>query len=74
MKCPHCGVWTRVLETRARKAHTTRRYECANLHRFSTRETVSVRPDSRRLAQIDVDEPPVALLLDADASEPGIER
>lgn len=36
MKCPHCGAWSAVLDTRA----TRRRRECANGHRFSTVETV----------------------------------
>ena len=78
MKCPLCGVWTRVLETRARKFHTTRRYECANMHRFSTRETVhltpSVAPHRGRFPQVHVNEPSVPLLLDPDAPEPGVER
>lgn len=37
MKCPHCGAWTRVLSTRE---GTTRRRECANKHRFTTKEQV----------------------------------
>lgn len=42
MKCPICGTWTEVLETRNNKNNTTRRrYECANLHRFTTTETVT---------------------------------
>jgi transcriptional regulator NrdR family protein len=42
MKCPVCGTWTTVKETRTRKTDgvVTRRYECANLHRFSTEERV----------------------------------
>lgn len=36
MKCPHCGVWSSVLETRGAK----RRRECANGHRFATVEAV----------------------------------
>lgn len=36
MKCPHCGAWTNVLDTRA----TRRRRECANGHRFATVEVV----------------------------------
>jgi hypothetical protein len=33
-----CSAWTSVKETRTRKTDgvVTRRYECANLHRFST--------------------------------------
>ena len=34
----------------------------------------SVAPDSRRLPQVNVQEPPAALLLDPDASEPSIKR
>lgn len=41
MKCPICKAWVEVKETRARdNGSTYRRYECANQHRFSTRETV----------------------------------
>lgn len=41
MKCPHCKAWTEVLETRGRPHNEThRRYECANEHRFSTKESV----------------------------------
>lgn len=36
MKCPICGVWSLVKETRG----TRRRRECANEHRFTTEETV----------------------------------
>jgi transcriptional regulator NrdR family protein len=39
VKCPECGTWTVVLETRATdKNHVTRRRECANEHRFTTQE------------------------------------
>jgi transcriptional regulator NrdR family protein len=39
MKCPRCGAWTEVLETRTRKDGTKhRRYECGNEHRFTTIE------------------------------------
>lgn len=42
MKCPICGTWTTVKETRTRKTDgvVTRRYECGNMHRFSTEERV----------------------------------
>ena len=41
MKCPTCGTWTEVLETRARSdGSRRRRYQCANLHRFNTEERV----------------------------------
>lgn len=43
MKCPECGAWTSVLETRTRAAGVVwRRYVCANEHRFSTLEQVVV--------------------------------
>lgn len=41
MKCPQCGAWASVLETRARPYGMYRRYLCANLHRFSTKERVT---------------------------------
>lgn len=41
MKCPTCNAWATIKETRARPDETTRRrYECANLHRFTTIERV----------------------------------
>ena len=41
MKCPECGAWTEVLETRVTaKNQVTRRRECANEHRFRTCEVV----------------------------------
>lgn len=36
MKCPECGVWSIVKETRGNR----RRRECANEHRFTTEEVV----------------------------------
>jgi transcriptional regulator NrdR family protein len=42
MKCPVCGTWALVKETRQRAENTKyRRYECANMHRFTTLETVA---------------------------------
>lgn len=42
MKCPVCGVWTLVKETRTKEMDTKyRRYECANGHRFVTHETLA---------------------------------
>lgn len=40
INCPACGAWANVLETRDNKGktQTRRRYECANLHRFTTTE------------------------------------
>lgn len=44
MKCPECGAWTIVKESRQSTGNTRkRRYECANIHRFSTLETIVVR-------------------------------
>ena len=41
MKCPKCGAWTVVKETRSDQNNTRRRrIECANMHRFTTLETV----------------------------------
>lgn len=41
MNCPECGTWTIVKEARKREDNTTRRrYECANMHRFSTVERI----------------------------------
>ena len=42
MKCPVCETYTEVLETRTRPdgISTRRRYECANMHRFTTLEVV----------------------------------
>jgi hypothetical protein len=41
LKCPLCKAWADVLETRGRPHNEThRRYECANHHRFSTKENV----------------------------------
>lgn len=41
MKCPECGAWTVVKETRVDENNARRRrIECANMHRFTTLETV----------------------------------
>lgn len=43
MKCPVCGTWTIVKETRTSTENTRRRrLECANEHRFTTLETIIV--------------------------------
>ena len=43
MKCPECGAWTIVKDTRTQADNTKRRrIECANMHRFSTLETIIV--------------------------------
>lgn len=42
MKCPECGAWSDVKETRQRdNGSKYRRYICGNMHRFSTHETVT---------------------------------
>ncbi len=39
MTCPICKAWAHVLQVRKRAdGSRRRRYECANLHRFSTVE------------------------------------
>lgn len=50
MKCIHCGVWTRVLETRTHANTVDRRKrECGNKHRFFTYEvTASIFHDGKR--------------------------
>lgn len=41
MKCPTCGAWSEVSETRAAPNHATRRARtCANGHRFITLEVL----------------------------------
>jgi len=41
MKCPECGAWTIVKDSRVdQNNNRRRRIECANLHRFTTLETV----------------------------------
>lgn len=50
MKCPECGVWTIVKETRTRQDNTRRRtLECANMHKFTTVERIEkVKPGGYR--------------------------
>lgn len=51
MKCPVCDAWTRVKQTRHRADGSTYlRYECANLHRFTTSERVDQQPARRENA------------------------
>lgn len=43
MKCPICGAWSSVLDTRAGPHESLRRRrECANGHRFATLEVLPV--------------------------------
>ncbi len=47
MKCPTCSQYTEVLETRQRQDGSTyRRYQCANMHRFSTEERVVMKKEA----------------------------
>jgi len=49
MKCPTCGAWSLVKETRQSPTFGhMRRRECANEHRFTTREIL--------VAQAEIDE------------------
>jgi len=42
MKCPVCGVWTEIKETRKKDDNTKlRRYKCGNEHTFRTVETIT---------------------------------
>ena len=49
MKCPLCGAWAIKLETRSNATQNTtrRRYECGNLHRFSSVERVVPTPPAK---------------------------
>ena len=49
MKCPICNAWTTQLETRKRAGGIFRRYECANLHRFTTKDGEVFRVDATKL-------------------------
>ena len=50
MTCPECNKYTAVLETRANPDGMRRRYECANLHRFTTQEALV--PQGKTQAQL----------------------
>lgn len=53
MNCPRCDTTGQVIETRVRPdGLKRRRYECANLHRFSTLEQLAepnVNTNGKRL-------------------------
>lgn len=50
MKCPVCGKHTEVIDSRMKLDGTRRRrYECANLHRFTTFETILKEKNDRSL-------------------------
>jgi transcriptional regulator NrdR family protein len=52
VKCPECGTWTIVKETRISTGNTRRRrLECANEHRFTTLETIVDRKTPIRKKQ-----------------------
>ena len=41
MKCPECGAWALVLETRTRADGSRRRtFSCGNLHKFHSVERI----------------------------------
>ncbi len=49
MKCPVCGAWTTVKETRKTADNQKkRRYECGNEHRFNTLETIVPKKEVRQ--------------------------
>jgi transcriptional regulator NrdR family protein len=48
MKCPECGLVAVVIETRKASSFKRRRYECDNLHRFTTHETVVSPPKNTK--------------------------
>ena len=51
MKCPECGAWTIVLESRPLASNTIRRRrECGNEHRFVTQEKFVgfIKPKGKR--------------------------
>jgi transcriptional regulator NrdR family protein len=53
MKCPECGAWTDVKETRSRGTYVYRRRCCANEHCFTTEERVVVKRTKRARAECD---------------------
>jgi len=49
MKCPVCGAWTLIKDTRKTADNQKkRRYECANEHRFNTLETILPQKEVRQ--------------------------
>ena len=48
MKCPIGKAPAEVLETRQKRNSTTyRRYQCFNMHRFSSLETVKIHQENK---------------------------
>lgn len=53
MKCPTCGAWSEIKETKTKDNGTVyRRRKCGNNHLFSTYELVDRRDNPRREASI----------------------
>lgn len=50
MKCPICNVWSQVAETRIKDGEYIRTRECANEHRFKTKEVCIGTPRLKRSA------------------------
>lgn len=50
MKCPRCGAWTELLETRTRSTgEKARRYECGNEHRFTVIGDTHTEPQHKSM-------------------------
>lgn len=60
MRCPECGVWSRVLETRS----DIRARECANGHRWKSQEVVLVVGGKPRLSPEQIAERNAAICAD----------
>ena len=60
MNCPKCGAWTLVKKSEQRSRNVRyRRYECANMHRFSTSELINPPspPKGYTAAELELDNP-----------------
>ena len=52
LKCPRCGAWTELLETRTRSTgEKARRFECGNDHRFTVIGDTYTEPKHKSLIQ-----------------------
>ena len=50
MKCPRCGAWTELLETRTRSTgEKARRYEGGNEHRFTVIGDTHTEPQHKSM-------------------------
>jgi hypothetical protein len=66
MKCPTCGAYTEVIDSRMRSDGTRRRrYLCANMHRFTTAEMLT--KSWRGLTDAEVDALPLSAVTKSDA-------